>query len=901
MIRNLAVRLGSLFGREQQERELDAELRYHIDMLTEQHVQRGMPRELARREAMRLFGPIETVKDDVRDTWLSRFLEVAAQDVRYGLRSLRRSPGLSLVVILTMALGIGANTAIFSVVNGVLLRPLPYKGGERLVELHQGAGDPTDPANDLGFSVKDIADYRLSRSFSDVVEFHSMLFTLLGRAEPLRVSTGVVSANYFDVLGVQALHGRTFVEADDRPGAPAVLVLTYDSWVRQFDEDPLIVGKVFRLNDRPHTVVGVLPPVPLYNPQGSAAVDVFMPTSACPFRSRQSFVDSRSARMMSVVARVRPEATLLKSAADLDITAARLTKDYPKDYPQRDFRAVGLPLKDEMIDSFKPTLWTLLGTAGFVLLIVCASIANLLLARMARREQELSVRAALGATRARLLRQLLTESLLLAFAGGLIGLGLSALAMRLLVAFAGRFTPRAGEITIDLTVLAFTFGLSVLTGLVFGSIPAFSQRISAAPALRDGRRTSPAGQRLRRVLIVAQIGASFMLLIAAGLTLRSLMQVQNLDPGFRTEQLLTFSADMAFDRFPLTLKAADRRAKQSEYWRALEERLRALPGVATVGAAGTFPLNEAPPFNGRIVREARPLPPGVQPPAISVRIATPGYFTTLGQPLLAGRVFRAADSAAGPEVAIVNRTAARMYWPGENPVGTRIDSGNDTLITIVGVVADVRQQLDRAPGAEVYLPLFQSPLLQSTWILKTDLPARELEQSIRAAAHAHDADLPVSSFRMLEDVRSTTLTPRRVVVALIGMFGLLALVITAAGIAGVVAFSVNQRTQEFGIRMALGAQRGGLLSLVLREGLLLVVTGLGLGAAAAGILTRFVGQVLVTANPQANGPLLVGIPPTDMVTYIGVGATLILVALAACALPARRAATVDPMVALRAQ
>jgi predicted permease len=899
VIGNLITRLESLLGREQQERELDAELRYHIDMLTEEHVRQGLPPEQARREALRVFGPVETVKDQVRDTWLSRFFEIAAQDVRYGLRSLRRSPGFSLIIVITMALGIGANTAIFSVVNGVLLRPLPYKNGDKLVELHHGAGNVLDPANDLGFSVKDLAGYRASRSFSDVVEFHSMLFTLLGRAEPLRVSTGVVSANYFDVLGITPLYGRTFVDSDDKTGAPAVLVLTHDYWVKHFDGDPAIVGRVFRMNDKPHTVIGVLPPVPLYNPQGAADVDVFMPTSACPFRSRQGFIDDRGARMMSAFARVRPEATLLKSAADLDITAARLKDEYPKDYPQQDFRAIGLPLKDEMTVNFKPTLWILLGTAGFVLLIVCASIANLLLARMVRRERELSVRAALGATRARLLRQLLTESLLLAICGGGLGLAFSAYAMKLLVTFATRFTPRAGEIGIDVYVLAFTLGLSVLTGLIFGSIPAFSQRIDVGPALRDGSRTSPSSQRLRRVLIVAQIGASFMLLIAAGLMLRSLMKVQNLDPGFRTEHVLTFSADMAFDRFPLALP--DRVAKQAQYWRDFEERLSALPGVTSVGAGGTFPLNELPPFNTHLVRESHPLPPGQQPPEINVRIATPQYFSTLGQPLLAGRVFTVSDVLTATPVAIINQTAAKQYWPNENPVGTRIENSDGGAITIVGVVADVRQQLDRAPGAEVYVPLQQSPLPPTTWIVKTELPAAEVERAVRAVAHAHDADLPVSNFRTLADVRSMTLTPRRAVVALIGLFGVLALVITATGIAGVVAFSVNQRTQEFGIRMALGAQRTRVLSLVLREGIVLVVIGLAIGAAGAVVLTRMLGRMLISAGPPAGGPLLFQVPPVDIVTYLGVAATLILVALAACAVPARRAASVDPLVALRAQ
>jgi putative ABC transport system permease protein len=897
--RNFSVRLASLFGRAHQERELDAELRYHVDMLTEQNIQKGMPRETARREALATFGSVEGVKDDVRDKWLSRFVEVAAQDVRYGVRSLRRNPGFAFVIILTMALGIGANTAIFSVVNGVLLRPLPYKGGDKLVELHQGSGDVSDPANDIGFSPKDIADYRQSNSFSDVVEFHRMLFTLIGRAEPLHVSTGVVSANYFDVLGIRPLYGRTFVGADDKPGAPAVLVLTHDYWVKNFDEDPNIVGKVFRMNDKPHTVIGVLPPVPLYpyDAQGRG-VDLYMPSSACPFRSRQTLIDNRQGRMLQAFARVRPETELTKSAADVQLTAARLQKDYPKDYPEKDFRAIELPLKDEMTANFKPTLWMLLGTAAFVLLIVCASIANLLLARMVRRERELSVRAALGATRARMLRQLLTESLLLAVAGGVIGLAISAFAMKLLVTFAQRFTPRAGEISIDLTVLAFTFAVSVLTGLVFGSIPALSRRIDVTPALQNGGRTSQSSHRLRSVLIVAQISASFMLLIAAGLMLRSLLKVQNVDPGVKTEHLLTFRADMAFDHFPVGAK--DRGARAAAYWMQFEDRLRTLPGVTAVGGGGTFPLNEAPLAGGHLRRIGHPLPPGAQPPPINVRFATADYFKTLGQPVLDGRPFQTSDSQTSAPVAIINQTAAKQFWPNENPVGTMIDLGPGTDASVVGVVADVRQQLDQPSGPELYVPLQQSPLLGTTWMLKTDREVGDVERAIRTEARAQDATLPVSDFRTLAEVRSTTLTPRRVVVALIGLFGLLALVITAAGIAGVVAFSVNQRTQEFGIRMALGAQRGGVLALVLREGILLVTIGLGLGLVGAAALTKLIGRLLVATAPN-SGPLLFDVTPTDTVTYIGVGAILLLVAIAACLMPARRAASVDPMVALRAQ
>jgi putative ABC transport system permease protein len=910
MFRHLSVRLGSLFKRERLERELDTELRYHLDMLIDQNIAQGMTPENARREAFRVFGPVEGIKDDVRDSWLSRFFEVAVQDIRYGIRSLRRNPGFALTIIITMALGIGANTAIFSVVNGVLLRPLPYHDGDKLVVLHHGEGDPV--GNDLGFSVKDIADYRVARSFSDVVEFHNMFFNLLGRAEPERVSTGVVSANYFDVLGVQPLHGRAFVAADDAPGAPAVLVLSHRYWERSFGGDPNIVGKVFRMNDKPHTVVGVLPAVPQY----PLDVDVYMPSSACPFRSAQTTIDSRQGRMLTAFARVRPEVTLAKSQADLDIAAAQLVRLYPKDYPESGFRAIEVPLKHELTRNFRPTLWILLGTAGFVLLIVCASIANLLLARMVRREREISVRAALGASRARLLRQLLTESLLLAVSGGLLGLVLSAFTLKLLVTFTERFTARANEISIDLNVLFFTLGVSVVTGLIFGSISGFSKRLDMSPALREGGRSSHASQGLRTVLIVGQVSASFMLLIAAGLTLRSLMAVQNLDPGFRMENLLTLRADMSFDRIPLTMPFPEQRRRRSVYWTDFEERLKAMPGVISVGGGGTFPLNENNPFPNGFEREFHPVASGTPQPQIAFRLATADYFAALGQPLVAGRSFTASDSVDAPRVGIINQSAARRFWGDENPIGSRI-RGRPNLpgpepgpwTTIVGVVADVRQRLDREPLDEVYVPVRQIPQFGTTWVVHSRLTTDDATRQIKAAALAHDPELPVSNFRTLAEVRSSALAPRRVVVALIGLFGLLALVITAAGIAGVIAFSVNQRTQEFGIRMALGARRGRVLALVVREGLVLVTVGLGIGMAGALVLTRLMGAVIFAPPPAAESlsgqpqplTLLVNVGPTDAFTYAGVALMLVVVALVACLMPARRAASVDPMVALRAQ
>lgn len=892
MLKRVVLRLESLFDRPWRERELDAELKYHLDMLVEQNMQRGLSRSEARREALRVFGAVEAIKDDVRDRWLSRFFEVAWQDIRYGVRSLHRNPGFALLVIVTMALGIGANSAIFSVVNGVLLRPLPYAHPDKLVVLHQGQGDAV--GNDMLFSVKDIADYRESRSFSDLVEFHPMFFNLLGGSEPQRVSTGVVSANYFDVLGVKPEYGRTFTAADDVLGAPAVLVLSHKYWVKNFGGDPHVVGRVFRMNDKPHTVVGVLPDVPQY----PVEVDVYMPTSACPFRASPAMRDHRDHRMMTAFARIKPGVTLDKSRADFQITADALAKIYPKEYPDRDFHAVETPLKDDLTRNFTSTLWILLGTAGFVLLIVCASIANLLLARTAKRDRELAVRAALGATRARLLRQMLTESLLLAVSGGVVGLLLASWSMHLLMAFAERFTPRASEITLDSNVLLFTLGLSVLTGLVFGSIPAISRRSALVPALQAGVRSTQASQRLRSALIVAQVSVSFMLLVAAGLTLRSLLIVQGTNPGISVDHLISLRADMSFDKIPLN--DPHRNDKIAAYWTMFDQRLAALPGVVASGGGGTFPLNERGTFSTGIVRETRPLPPGVMAPQISLRVATPDYFKTVGQTILAGRSFLPSDTPDASPVAIINESLAHHLWPHENPIGTRVHGDDKTPVTIVGVVADVRQQLDHAPVDEAYVPLQQfGQLTQTTWVVHTTLPFDEAVRNIQAAARLHDPDLPVEDFRTLAEVRAESLAPRRVIVSLIGIFALLALVITAAGIAGVIAFSVSQRTQEFGVRMALGAARSRILRLVVQEALALVGIGLAIGLGGAAILVRLVGSVLSEQSPDGFS-VLIAVKPTDVLTYVAVVALLAAVALIACAAPARRAASVDPNVALHA-
>jgi predicted permease len=879
MLRRLKTRLSSLFRRSRYERELANELQFHIDMLTEQNVRAGMSPNDARGAALRNFGQVDRVKEDVRDTWLSRLWETLVQDVRYGLRNLARSPGFAFVVIFTMALGIGANTAIFSVVNGVLLRPLPFKDGEQLVVLRQQ--QPVAGVDDMNFSYKEILDYREARSLDALVEFHNMWFILLGRSEPERVSTGVVSPNFFDVLGVKPLYGRTLQDADDAPGAPAVLLLSHSYWQKSFGGDPTVVGRVFQMNDRPHQVVGILPPVPQY----PLEVDVYMPTSACPFRSSKPALDNRNFRIVGTAfGRLKPGVTHEKAHADLSILSSRLQQDYPQDYPkERGYRAVASPLQDEMTRDFRPTLLVLLGTAGFVLLIVCASVANLMLARMVRREREVAVRAALGASHARLLRQLLTESTIMAVAGGAIGLALAHWGVDLLIAYAQQFTPRAAEIEIDRTVLLYTLAISVLTGLVFGSVPAFNGSLSVSPALRETGRATHSRQTIRNWLIVVQVAASFMLLIGAGLTIRSLIKLQQVDPGFRTDNILTMRIDLNFSKY--------RNERTAEFWQRVEERLKALPGVMSAGGGGTFPLNDGGSASGNIAIKGRELPQNAGGSRVDILFATPDYFAAIGQSLISGRNFNAGDNYSTRQtrpVGIINRSMARRYWPDEDPIGKEISyNGGQTWVTIVGIVADTRQQLREPVHDEVYRPILQTGFLSTNWLVRSRVDPSIMQREIRTAVHAIDPDQPVENFRTLAEVRSASLSSPTLVATLLGLFGLLALVITAAGIAGVIAFSVNQRTQEFGIRMALGAQRTSVLSLVLRQGLALVLSGLAIGLAGALVLTR----VLTT--------LLFGIQPTDGVTFVAVSMVLVAVAAVACLIPARRAASVDPMVALR--
>jgi putative ABC transport system permease protein len=878
-LRSLQLGIRSLLHKDQVEGELDEELRFHIEMETAKHLKRGLSPAAARREALRTFGGVEKVKEQCREMRATRWLEDLARDVRYGVRTLLRSPGFSGVVVLTLGLGIGANTAIFSVVHGVLLQPLPYAEGDRLVRLQQQA--PRAGLEDIGVSPLEKADYAAGRSFSGVAEHHTMWFNLLDRGAPERVQTGVVSANFFPVMGIRPLLGRTFVPDDEKPGAEPVLVLSHAYWQRSHGGDPAILGRKFEMNDKTHTVVGVLPPVTTY-PEDD---EVYMPTSACPFRSSPHASTERRMRMVSVVARLAPGASLERARTEVAAIARRMPAAHPESYPADQGHAATLtPVREELTREARPTLLILLGTVGLVLLIVCANVANLTLARQLGRERELAVRGALGASRGRLVRQLLTESTLLALAGGVLGLLLGTGALRLLMAFAAHFTPRAGEIAVDGPVLLFTLAVALATGIASGSLPAFLRQELAAVMKEGGGRvsTGAGGLRLRNLLIVAQLALSFLLLIGAGLMLRSLWSLHRVDPGFRPDSVLTAGLDLDWTKYR---EAALGRAVQDK----ILARVRALPGVTSAALASTFPLGDSDPFNRPLRIEGRTPPEGQATPQIDLRVASADYFRTLGVPVLRGRAFVEQDGPDAPAVVLVNRTTAHRFWGDRDPLGQRISfDGGESWSTIVGVVGDVRQySLDRGAADEAYLPIRQFPLLSSRLVVRSTVPPANLERSLRKAVREIDPEQPLYEVETLEQARADSLAPSRLTALLLGLFALLALVITATGIAGLLAFSVGQRTHEIGIRMALGAARSDVLWMVLRQGALLLAAGLGLGLLGA------------LALNQAMAGLLYGIEPTDPVTYAGVSLVLLAVAALACWVPARRATGIHPMLALR--
>ncbi|HVR99577.1 MAG TPA: ABC transporter permease [Thermoanaerobaculia bacterium] len=810
-------------------------------------------------------------------------MKTLKNDIQYALRQLVKNPGFAAVTVLTLGLGVGLNTAIFSVMNGVLLRPLPYANGDRIV--HLGYREPGPDVDSVQFSFPELEDYRKqSRTFASVMEYYSMPFTLVGAGEPDSIRIGYVDTPFFDEIGVQPLLGRTFRPEDGKPGASGVAVLTHEYWQRRFGGDGSVLGKTYRINDQPVTVVGVLPRLPKYPGEES----LYMASATSMLQASEVARTNRNFRVLNLFARLRPEVTLEQARADVATVAARMRQEYPEAYQDAaDFDVPVVAVREELTYQFRPTILALAGMVGLVLLIACSNVANLHLARLIKREREIVVRAALGAGRGRLIQQMLTESVVLALLGGLLGLLLAYIGVDLLVAFSRHFTARVDEIGIDGPVLLFNLAVSLGAGLLCGLIPAyhtFRQNLAAVLKEGAGRATAGGGKhRFRSALVVAQVAVSFILLIGAGLTVRSLLKLQRVDAGFNSENVLTSTIPLPLSKYGIP------GAKQ--FYATLLERIEAYPDVVSTAVGSSVPLTGnqmAPTF----IIEGRPVDPGQPEPRADIQIASEGYFRTLGIPLLKGRTFTRGDDDAATGVTIINQALARHYFDGQDPIGKRMALTAHGVPgewrTIIGVVGDVKQAgLGQEGGAAFYRPYLQAPAPADKVLVRTSSDPAALAQAIRNIVHELDPEQPVADLRTLAQVRSESVAPSRMTASLAGLFAALAFAITAIGISGIVGFTVTERTQEIGIRSALGARRGALLGLVLRQSLLLVAVGLVLGAMGSLWLTRLIQS------------LLFGVEPTDPLTFVGVSLLLVLIVGAACLWPARRAATVDPLVALR--
>ncbi|HUF47251.1 MAG TPA: ABC transporter permease [Vicinamibacterales bacterium] len=889
MVGRIVRRLRTLLRAGAVDRDISRELDFHVRMEIDQRVRAGLSPEEARRSTLRDFGSLPAVREDVRDARGMTWWDGLRQDIRFGLRTLRRSPGYTTAAVLILALGIGANTAMFSVVNGVLLEPLPYREGDDLVLVQQSV--PAFNLATLGVSIPELYEYRERlASVRDLVEYHSMSFVLLNQGEPDRVDTGVVSANFFDMLGVRPLHGRTLVDTDDDSGAEAVLVLSHEYWQSKFGGEASVVGRVLEMNNRPHTVVGVLPPHPQY-PRHN---DVYMSTSACPFRSAQEAnvaTVRRAFGALQVFGRLAPGASVTHASTELAAIVGDFDDRFPDVYQRAGTRGEvvvqATPLREQLVQDARPMLLALTGTTMLVLLIACANVANLALARTVRRGRELAVRTALGAARGRLVRQLLTESVLVAGAGGVIGLGLAALSLELLTGFVGRFTPRTEQIGIDGTVLAFTLVAACATGVLFGLAPAVTVRRNLAGAMRDGGGQAGEGagrQGARSVLVVAQVAVSFVLLVGAALLLESFYKLSSVPLGYQTDRIMTAAL---FGNFSVAQTPEEALRLNT----AILERLRATPGVRAAAITNAVPQTAINPLQIRVRIEGGADENPIERD-IDQRVASEGYFDLLGVNLIAGRDFRITDTATAPAVAIINQEMAGL-WEGRDPIGRRfavVTNAAPAWIEVVGVAGDFRTfGADREIVPQYYRPLTQVPFGGGRLLAATAGDPMTLVPAIKAAVHTVNATIPVEEIQTLEDLRSDRLSVPGVTAALLSIFAGVALFVTLAGIAGLIGTAVSQRTREFGLRMALGASRGSVLQLVLGQGVVLVAIGVVLGIGGAIAFSRLINRFLFETTP------------TDPLAYAIVAVVFVGAAIVAAVGPARRATTIDPLTALRAE
>lgn len=802
------------------------------------------------------------------------------QDLRYALRVLRKNPGFTIVAVATLATGIGANTAIFSVVNAVLLRPLPFRDPDSLCLITERM--PTIPV--VGPSWLNFQDLRdRSRSF-DLAPARNTTVTLTGEGDPERLPAQQASSTLFPLLGVKALRGHTFTAAEDKPGAAPAVLLGYGFWQRKFAGAPDAIGKSITLDRTPHTIVGILPP----SYQLIQPADVVVPFH--PWAATLPPDDRSWHPGIIAVGRMRPGVSLEAARADMVTVMKGLEQQYPDANTN-----VGINvnrLHDQLVENIRPALMILLGAVGAVLLIACANIANLLLARATARRREIAMRTAIGAGRARLVRQLLTESVLLAVAGGAAGVLIAHLSIDPLVALAGASIPNVGAVSVDYPVLLFVCAAVMLAGILFGLGPALqSVRFDLVSALNEGARGSSGGgaqKRLRGALVVSEIAFAIVLLIGAGLLLRSFDRLQSVEPGFRPGNLLV--ADV-----PVSPRAYSRPEARMDFYGRLLDRVRALPGVTSAGAAMFLPVSGG---GSQIHFNIQGRPPKSPRDFLiaAYRPVTPRLHETLGIPLVRGRLLTDADNERAPFVVVINEAMARQYFPNQNPLGQRLQLGqspdpNEPWHEIVGIVGNVRQNLATDPAAEMYYPIRQAntilPVNVVSVVLRTAGDPRGEVSALRAAARELDPNQPLVKIRTMEENIGASVAQPRFRTTLLGIFAGCALALSVVGLYGVMTYSVSRRASEIGIRMALGAQRGDILRMVLTEGLRLAVIGVAIGAAGALALTRLLKTFLYATAP------------TDPIAFAGAALLLTVVALLACYIPARRAMELDPVSSLR--
>jgi putative ABC transport system permease protein len=799
------------------------------------------------------------------------------QDILYALRRLRQAPGFTLVAIATLALGIGANSAIFSVVNAVLLRPLPFPEPDRLVLVAQ-----TWEGHPVVYSPQNFLDVEAqSRSFQGLAAIDTSGFTLTGQGAATRLDGAEVSASFFDVLRSRPALGRGFAAGENEPGKDKVVVLGEALWRTRFGGDPGVVGRTVQLNREPYVVVGIARAGFSY-PEG---VEVWTPLEYDDvFRAK-----SRGAWHLRVIGRLKDGVSIEAARDEVATIAARLAKAYPEDDEGVGGTVVGL--QEATVGAARRSLLVLLGAVGLVLLVACVNIANLLLARIAARETELAVRSALGAGRGRLVRQLLTESVLLAILGGLLGLALASSLLEGLLALQPQGVPRLAEVRVDRTVAGFALLLSLATSLLFGIAPALQiLRRATAQSLRQGSRGILGGRhgRLRGGLVVGQMALAMVLLAGSGLLLRSFVRLRHVDPGFQTESALTFRVSL-----PESAYSSD--AALLTFHDELQRRLEALPGVRSVGAVVGLPVSGNH-FYISFTVDGRPEVPPAQQPTLEVRIATPSYFRTMGIPLQRGRGFEKTDDAEAPQVVLLSEAAVRRFFPGEDPLGKRIrlglgrGRGRRAGGEVVGIVGDVKEaDLATATPPEIYLPYAQYPVQGMVVVLRTDVPPRTLAVPAERVVHSLDPELPLAHVATLEEVVAHSVSEPRFYTVLLASFAGTALLLAALGLFGVVSYAVGQRTRELAVRLALGARRDELVRLVLRDALALAAIGVVIGLAGAVALSRVIAAMLFSLSP------------TDPVTLGAVALLLLGAAFLAGYLPARRATTIDPIVALRSE